>query len=211
MMWFRNILLARFMSLFRLVSLLTVSGYNFFIFQYAGTHSTEILVSISLLYFFGFGLMCLMVREGQYPPAPAYVNGRTDFFSAIQTFAKECLTLPHYWYIFLISMFGSLSGAAGMFMLFFYQSTGMNLLQIGRIAGILNIAVAVLIPISGWLADRFHPLRIVIAGYLMNLCITLPATMIWLFWHPGAHIAFWVWAGISIGSDRPGDGAAGGL
>ncbi len=196
-------LLARFMSLFRLISLLTVSGYNFFIFQYAGTHSTLILVGISLLYFFGFGLMCLMVKEGQYPPASPYVDGSTGVFSAVKTFAAECLTLRHYWYIFLISMFGSLSGAAGVFMLFFYESTGLNLLQIGRIAGILNIAVAVLIPFSGWLADRFHPLRIVIAGYLMNLFVTLPASLLWLFWHPGAHLAFWVWAGLSVGLIAP--------
>ena len=107
-------LLARFMSLFRLVSLATASVYKFFIFRYAGTHSTEIMVGISLLYFFGFGLMCLMVKEGQYPPAPAYVDGQADAFSAIKTFAQECLTLPHYWYIFLISIFGSFGGAAGV-------------------------------------------------------------------------------------------------
>ncbi len=196
-------LLARFMSLFRLVSLATASGYQFFIFQYAGTHSTEILVGISLLYFFGFGLMCFMVKEGEYPPAPAYVDGRANPLSAIKTFARECLTLPHYWYIFLISVFGAVSGAAGVFMLFFYESTGMNLAQIGRITGTLSIAVAILIPVSGWLADRFHPLRIVIAGYVMNLCVTLPASLVWLAWHPAAHLAFWAWMTISIALIAP--------
>jgi MFS family permease len=196
-------LLARFMSLFRLVSLATAAGYQFFLFQYAGTHSTEILVGISLLYFFGFGLMCLMVKEGQYPPAPAYVDGRTNPLSAIKTFAKECLTLPHYWYVFLISIFGALTGAAAVFMLYFYESTGMSLAQVGRLTGTLSIAVAVLIPVSGWLADRFHPLRIVIAGYVVNLAVTLPATLIWLAWHPASHVAFWVWMGISIALIAP--------
>ena len=79
----------------------------------------------------------------------------------------------------------------------------MNLAQVGRITGTLSIAVAVLIPVSGWLADRFHPLRIVIAGYVMNLFVTLPATLIWLAWHPAAHIAFWVWLGISIALIAP--------
>ena len=196
-------LLARFMSLFRLVSLATASGYQFFIFKYAGTHSTEILVGISLLYFFGFGLMCVMVKEGRYPPAPAYVDGRAGFFSAIKTFARECLTLPHYWYIFLISTFGSFGGAAGAFMLYFYESTGMSLAQVGRITGTLSIAVAILIPVSGWLADRFHPLRVVIAGYAMNLFVTLPATLIWLAWHPASQLAFWAWLGISIALIAP--------
>ena len=47
--------------------------------------------------------------------------------------------------------------------------------------------MAVLIPVSGWLADRFHPIRVVIAGYAVNLLISLPASMVWLFWHPAPH------------------------
>ncbi len=41
-------LLARFMSWFRLVSMASASVYNFFIFQYAGTHSAEIIVGAGL-------------------------------------------------------------------------------------------------------------------------------------------------------------------
>lgn len=191
-------LLARFMSLFRLISMLSASLYNFFIFQYAGTHSTEIMVGVGLLYFFGFGLMCLKVKEGQYPPPPAYVDGQTSAWSAIKTFGTECLSLPHYWLVFLTTVFSVLSGSVGIFMLFFYQSTGLSLAQIGRVNGAGTLAIALLIPLSGWMADRFHPLRIVIAGFLVNIFITLPATMIWLFWHPGQQIAFWAWMAISI-------------
>ena len=193
-------LLARFMSLFRLFSLLSVSGFSFFIFPLAGTHFTAILVTISLLYFFGFGLMCLMVKEGEYPPSPAYVDGRANVISAVKTYAKECLTLPHYWLVFLTTCFSTVSAAAGAggFMLFFYESTGLGLRQVGEVVGAVNIAVAIMIPFSGWLADRFHPLRVVIVGYWINLLIVLPATLVWLFWHPGAHIAFWVWMGVSV-------------
>ena len=191
-------LLARFMSLFRLVSLLSASLYNLFVFQYAGAHSAEIMVGAGALYFFGFGLMCLNVKEGKYPPAPAYVDGRTSAVSAIKTFAQECLSLPHYWLVFLTTCFSVLAGSVGIFGLFFYQSTGLNLAQIGRVNGSVNIAVAVLIPLSGWLADRFHPLRIVIAGYAFNLLVTLPAAMVWLFWHPSASVAFGAWMVISV-------------
>ena len=67
-------LLARFMSWFRSVSMASSSIYNFFIFKYAGAHSTEIIVGAGMLYFAGFGMMCLKVKEGQYPPPPAYVE-----------------------------------------------------------------------------------------------------------------------------------------
>ena len=129
-------LLARFMSLFRLVSLLTASVYNFFIFRHAGTHSTQILSGISLLYFFGFGLMCLKVKEGKYPPAPAYVDGQGGGFSAIETFAQECLTLRHYWLGVPDDDLRSLRrGRRASFTLYFYQLTGMSLAQFGRITG----------------------------------------------------------------------------
>jgi maltose/moltooligosaccharide transporter len=191
-------LLARFMSLFRLVSLLTASLYNMFIFGHADHYATQIMTGISLLYFFGFGLMCLNVKEGKYPPAPAYADGKSGPLAALITFGKECLTLQHYWLVFLTTIFSMMAGSAGIFTLYFYQSTGMSLAQYGRIIGWVSIAVAVLIPISGWLADRFHPIRIVIAGYIVYLLISLPASLVWLFWHPKPNIAFWVWIGISV-------------
>jgi len=196
-------LLARFMSLFRLVSMMSASIYNLFVFRYAGTHSTEILVGAGLLYFFGFGLMCLMVKEGRYPQPPAYVDGQSGILSAVKSFAKECLTLPHYWLLFSTSVFSSLAGAASIFMLFFYQSTGLDLIQIGRVNGAMNIAVAVMIPISGLLADRYSPIRVVLAGYILTLVLALPASLIWLFWHPLPGAAFWFWIFVSIALTAP--------
>ena len=60
-----------------------------------------------------------------------------------------------------------------------------------------------LIPFSGWLADRYHPVRVVIVGYLMNMLLAIPASMIWLFWHPSPHTAFWVWMVIGVGLAAP--------
>jgi MFS family permease len=185
-------LLARFMSLFRLVSMMSTSIYNFFIFQYAGQHAGEIMLGVALLYFFGFGAMCLNVKEGQYKPPPNYVDGSTGVISAVKTFGKECMTLPHYWLIFLVGIFNALLLSVNAFGIYFSQSIGLNLTQIGRLNGSVNIAVGLMIPISGWLADRFHPVRIVIAGFLLNACLALPFSMIWLFWHPGSNMAFWI-------------------
>jgi hypothetical protein len=54
-------LLARFMSWFRMISLLSGALYDYCIFQYADNHSAAILVGAALLYFVGFGLMCFFV------------------------------------------------------------------------------------------------------------------------------------------------------
>ncbi|MBE3123466.1 MAG: MFS transporter [Planctomycetes bacterium] len=72
-------LLARFMSWFRVIGTLSAAFYSYFIFPYSGTHSTEIVLGAAALHLIGFGLMCLHIREGQYPPAPPYMGGQTGW------------------------------------------------------------------------------------------------------------------------------------
>ena len=59
--------LARFMGLFRIVGTGAGAIYNFFVFKYAGSHMREIFVWAAVLYLVGFGMACLMIKEGQYP------------------------------------------------------------------------------------------------------------------------------------------------
>lgn len=191
-------LLARFMSWFRMVSLGSASLYNLFIFPHAETHFREILIGIAILYFFGFGLMCLAVKEGTYPPPPPNRDGETGAWSSVKTFAVECHSHWIYWYFFLGTLSWSFYATMGTFMLFFYQGTGLNLDQIGKILSAVSVATALLILVSGWLADRYHPIRVVVAGQLMQFFMVLPTSCIWLFWHPSPQVAFWVWMVISV-------------
>lgn len=183
-------LLARFMSWFRTVVTLTSALYSFFIFQFAETHAAEIFLGAGLLYFFGFGLMCLFVKEGEYPPPAPNIDGRAGLVSEIKTYAKECHSLAHYWYQFLCTIFSSIATGAGMFGIFFNQAIGLDLHQIGIIAGCMQVAGAVLILGSGWLADRYHPIRVVMAGVLIQVVLQIPIGFVWLFWHPAPSVAF---------------------
>ena len=196
-------LLARFMSWFRLVSTLSASLYNLLIFPFAETHATEILVGAGLLYFVGFGLMCLNVREGEYPAVPQNVDGGTGVISAVQTYWTETHSLPHYWFQFLATFSGSLASSTAMFMVFFYQLTGLGLTQIGQINGWTNIAVSILILGSGWLADRIHPIRVCLIGQSLLVGLTLPAMMVWIFWQPPPPMAFLIWMVISLVLNAP--------
>jgi MFS family permease len=191
-------LLARFMSWFRLVSLASVSLYNFFIFKYAGAHANTIMVSIAVLYLVGFGLMCLNVREGEYPPPPGYSQNRRGFLAAVKTFAVECHAFRHYWYVFLIGIGAGGTLAAANFALYFNQAIGLSLEQIGNLNGTLNVATSLLILISGYLADRYHPIRVVAGGLIFQVLLATPVTMIWLFWHPSSHMTFVVSMVISV-------------
>jgi MFS family permease len=184
-------LLARFMSWFRLLALGSTALYQNFIFPYSATHSTQIFLGAAALYLVGFGLMVINVREGQYPPPPPYVGGQTGPLAAVKTYARECHSHAHYWYFWLMTFIGSIGGGVGIFALFFTQRIGLDLNQIGRINMISSIVTGILVIGVGWLADRFHPIRVVIAASLLGLVVT-PVNLIWLFWHPPAD-ALWQW------------------
>ena len=196
-------LLARFMSWFRVVSTMAASAYGFFLYEHGATHATEIFIGASILYVMGFGVMCLKVKEGEYPPPPDYVDGETGPLAAIKTYGKECHSLTHYWYVFLVNMCLAGTWAVNPFVLFFSQSIGLNLNMIGKLAGITSITMSVAIVVSGYLADRYHPVRIVIIGFACQVCLVLPAQMIWLFWHPSTQVVFYISIAMAIGLTVP--------
>ena len=92
--------LGRFMGLFRIVASGVTVLYNYFIFQYSVTHMRQILTGAALLYFFGFGLMCLRVKEGPYPPPPdvdrprGLLGGLKAFGDAVVLGAVLLVLLP---------------------------------------------------------------------------------------------------------------------
>jgi len=184
-------LLARFISWFRMVSLGSGSIYNLFVFKHAETHYTEIFVGAGILYFFGFTLMCWRVREGGYPPPPEYIGGKTGIIAAVKTYAKECLCVKHYWFLFAAYMVHSFGIAAGQFGIYLQRSLGFSLEQIGQLGFAYTCSLAIAIPVSGWLADRFHPIRVVLGGLFLQLFLA-PFSMLWVFWQPDVQVTFWV-------------------
>ncbi len=191
-------LLARFMSWFRFVGLMSGSLYNWFIFPYSDTHATQIFLGASVLYLVGFSLMCWNVKEGKYPPPPPYVDGQTGPVAAIKTYGKETHAFPHYWYLWLCTFIGGIGGGGGAFVLFYLLSIGLDKFQVGKYNSIMGLTVAILTLGSGWLADRFHPIRVVFVGMAIGLFIHTPLGLIWLFWHPASNVVFWVYLTISL-------------
>ena len=177
-------LLARFMSWFRTISTISAAGYQFFVFPYSESHSTAIFLGAAALYLVGFGLMCINVREGEYPPAPAYVDGHTGPLAAIKTYAVECHSHRIYWYLWLCTFIGCIGGGVATFDLYFRQAVGLDLVQISKINGSLLIIVSVLILASGWLGDRYGPIRVVLASQILAWVTLTPASLFWLFWRP---------------------------
>ncbi|MEI6422029.1 MAG: MFS transporter [Lentisphaerota bacterium] len=122
--------LARFTGAFRIVGTAASAIYNFFIFQYAESNMREIFLGAAVLYFFGFGMMCFMIKEGKYPPLEKEASGeKRKVIAGLKNFFKESFTHKIYWLIFLFTTFGAVSGAIGTFNVFFYKNMGLTLSQ----------------------------------------------------------------------------------
>ncbi len=189
--------IGRFLGLFRIVIGIKTAVFNFFIFKYAESHMTEIFAGTAALYAIGFGLMCIKVKEGQYPPPPKNVDGGSGFISQFKTYATECYGHAYYWKMFLYTTCGAVSTTISVFNVFFNRSIGLDLEEIGYVAGIVSVSNILLTYPAGILADRYHPLRVMIWVQRVRLLL-LPLGLIWLFADFTPRTAFNVMLGLSM-------------
>jgi maltose/moltooligosaccharide transporter len=190
-------LMGRFLGLFRVVGGLAGMFFNFFIFRYAESHMKEIFLGAALLYFFGFGLMCLKIREGEYPPPPENIGGRKSLWSDVRTFMTECYGLKHYRVLFLAQIMLNLGiFACGSFNIFYLRDIGLDLAQIGKISGCGMALATVLTYPAGMLVDRFKPIRVMIAAVAGMTLIVTPLNFVFLFHNFSLAEAFYVYGAI---------------
>ena len=183
--------LSRFMGLFRIVGTGAGALYNCFIFKYAGTHMREILVGAALLYLIGFGMACLMIKEGQYPPPNEAERKASRGLRGVITFFKESFSHRFYWFRFFYTSFAAFGYAIGTFTIFFNQEMGLTLAQIGYISGLSSIVQMSAMYFMAIFVDRWHPIRICTYGAIFGV-LAYGISLVWIFVTiPGTYF-FWL-------------------
>ncbi|MEI8244281.1 MAG: MFS transporter [Lentisphaerota bacterium] len=192
--------LGRFMGLFRIIHTTAGACYSIFIFKYAETSMREIFTGAALVYLIGVGLMCLMVKEGKYPPVEDKdgIEGG-GFISGIKSFGKESFSHRLYWYSYLTHSFTILACGCGIFTVFFQKEMGLTLEQIGWLAGVGGVAGLVATAFAAAFVDRWHPLRIM--TYLAVFSAVMGFTnWVWVPVTLPGHLYFWLGIGITLTS-----------
>lgn len=192
--------LARFMALFRVVGTGAGAGYNFFVLKYAKTHMQEIFLVAGLLYLVAFIMMCWKVREGGYPPPAPYVGEQKGFRGALRTYATECFTHRFYWYIFLANACIAMTWASGSYALIYQtQYLGLDFAFIGKVAGVSGVVSIILLYPAGILADRAHPLRVLLIATILQAFVG-PFSIIFAMSKPtlAAEIVPWIYLGLTV-------------
>jgi MFS family permease len=156
--------MGRFYGLFRAVGLGAGILFNYKIIGLAETHATTILASIGALYGIGFTVMCLRVKEGEYPP-PAPVEAANPVLLALKDYWHGCFSRPYYLLVFLFLGLANLAFVpVNLFGIFAAQTYGMTMETYGRYLVVTYLCSFSLAYPLGWCADRWHSLRIGLAA-----------------------------------------------
>ena len=166
--------IGRFFGLFRFVSLLAGILFGFFVLGHVEQHYTVVFLCISAIYGISFTAMCLKVKEGTYPPVPATQSAQAQkgpglrfrqMVEGLRNYCRDCFSLPYYrWFFGSYALSTMAAVPSNLFILFFAQSLNVSMVTYGKLTALqFVLSLAQAYPI-GWLADRFHPLRLTIVA-----------------------------------------------
>jgi MFS family permease len=153
-------MLGRFYGMFRAVSLGAGIFFNYGLIGHADTHYTPILAGIGILYGVGFSLMCLRVKEGDYPPPPPAREGNLAV-NLFRDYWRDCFTRPYYLLVFVFLALANLSFIpVNTFSIRAAKAYDMSMETYGIFLVVTYIISFVAAFPLGWLADRVHPIRV---------------------------------------------------
>lgn len=166
--------IGRFFAMFRMVSLGAGILFNYTLLKHAEDHYIPLFLGIAAIYGLGFTVMCLLVKEGEYPPPP------TGSGTSIGTTIRETIRSPFYVVIFLtLGLVGLGAMPGNIFVFSMAKSYGLDLDQFGKTQALIyTVSMTLSFPI-GWLSDRFHPIRTALVCLIMFFLLNL-ISVVWV-------------------------------
>ena len=203
-------LIGRFFGLFRLVSLGAGFLYNYFLIGKVETHTMWIFLGVGTIYGVGLLLMCMKVKEGQYPPPaelPPLPSGKqrtvvqTVAASAV-TYLRQSFSMSYYrWFMVAVTIATFSFMPINSFSIQYSKFLQISPDTYGKLVAISYGCSLILSYGLGVLADKFHPLRtgmaalavyflLMIGGYIFISPKTFPIIFILHTVISGCYITF---------------------
>ncbi len=175
----------RIMGAVQVVSTAGVAAFNFFVFKYAAPWYTEIFVASGVLYAVGMGLMCVMIKEGEYPPVQGESGAPSrPWYRTLWLFCQESCCSRFYVLRYALTTLLTISWGAGIFTYYYNREMGLDDEAIGMMDGTIGVILfattLAVTTCAGVLIDRWHPMRIYIYGILFGVAANAFAWK-WLF------------------------------
>ncbi len=167
--------IGRFNGFFRIASSCAGLTLNLVVLPHVKTHMSLVCVIVALIYLFGFGGMCFHVKEGKYDDIPK--KQHKGIWQNIKEYSRECFSMP-YWMILFIGLglnYASTVCRSLFNILYATETLQLSTGQYGQLMAIGSIIIISLAIPVGFLIDRFHPLRIYLAGAYLVIVVNLLA------------------------------------
>ena len=159
-----EIVLGRFNSLAKIVTVSAAMLWSFFIIGYAEHHTKTVYIGVSVFCLSVYLLSVWRVKEGDYPPPEQ--RKTTNPLEPIFDYFRDCFSKPYYLWIFFGTLLFQLGNAGNGFQFFYLRyDLGMDLTTTGWIDGVSQVATTafgVLLGYSvGSIIDRVKPIRVI--------------------------------------------------
>ncbi|MBE6380734.1 MAG: SLC45 family MFS transporter [Lentisphaerae bacterium] len=159
-------LIGRFLALFRFVGMGAGIVFNRWILPMADRRELIpwIFTVVALIYLFGFGTMCIKVKEGQYPPPEKTAS--SGHWAMVGKYFRECFSIPYYLILFVALAINTTSNSCRIMFNLLFAQHDLNLTagEFGKIMAETSLVMMFAYIPLGYLVDKFHPLRVFIAG-----------------------------------------------
>ena len=164
-------LMGKFTSWLRVCSTAGSAVFNWFLLGQCATHPGPICAGVGVLYLLSFVLLCLLVKEGEYPPPEPRVHHKSvaRIQENIAVYSRECYSLAYYWKIYLYNLcfVMSVQPLGTYLILYARHERGISDALFGKILFWRDLMQIAVFLAMGPIVDRFHPLRAGVVGYAM--------------------------------------------
>ena len=159
-----EIVLGRFNSLAKIITVLAGMVWSFFVVGYAEHHTKAVYIGVSVFCLSVYLLSVWRVKEGEYPLPEA--RKTTNLLEPFFDYFKDCFSKPFYLWIFVGTLLIQLGNQGNNFQFFYLRyDLGMDLTTTGWISGVGLTATTVFGVLLGYstgsLIDRLKPIRVI--------------------------------------------------
>jgi hypothetical protein len=162
--------MGRFVGLFRIVSLGSGIVFNYYFLGYAEAHFAAIFLWVGVVFGLTFTVMCLKVKEGEYPPPPLALTGTAPrrLTAAIKSYVSDCFSQAYYRWIFLAVGLGYVAMTPlSLYTIYYAKALRMDMATLGKFTAVQFILSLVQSYPVGWLMDKFHPVRVTLVAFIL--------------------------------------------
>ena len=172
--------MGRFLAVGNMVTAGSTAAFHFFLMRYAGSHARWVFTGLAGVFLVIFLLMCLMIREGEYPEVKNVAETSSGSVAQrlsgwIGMYFKECMGSLFFLSFFLGTGLTQVSTSCrNLFnMLFVLKELGVNEAQYGKVMGAGAIVGIITVLLTGLLIDRIEPLLIFIGTGVLVIALNV--------------------------------------